>query len=528
MESTDRHCLRVLAVDDEPIILDLYQKFLYTESALKAISARSQRSGEIPDNPAPSFDLILCNQGDEALKTVKAAVDQDDPIAIAFIDLRMAPGPDGLWTAERIRDIDPNIQIVLVTGYFDADLLEMARRVPPLDKLLYLQKPFQLQEIWQFASSLSTKWLMERQYRKIKAELEIMVQQRTFSLMEANIQLEEEIENHIKTEMALRENEKKYRALFEGSRDAIYINDTEGKFLDVNQFTLELFGYSREEMIGMDVRNIYVKTDDFFKFFQEVVQKGSVKDYEVILAGNKGAAMDCLVTSSVWKARDGTVLGYQGIIRDITAQNKDREALKRTLKNLQKVMRGTIQAMADTVETRDPYTAGHQRRVANLARAIAVEMGMPEEQVEGVFMAGIIHDLGKISVPAEILSKPGRITESEFNLLKTHPQVGHDILKGIEFPWPIAQIVAQHHERVDGSGYPGGLSGGEVLPEAKIMAVADVVEAMASHRPYRPALGMAVALKEISNNKGLLFDRDVVDACLNLFIKKGYTMENSL
>ncbi len=524
MENAANDYLRILAVDDEPIILDLYQKILYSESVTDEISAGAEASEAAPAFCPPAFDLILCSQGDEAVKTVKAAVDQDNPIAIAFIDLRMSPGPDGLWTAEKIREIDPFIQIVLVTGFFDVDLLEMARRVPPLDKLLYLQKPFQLQEIWQFASSLSTKWQVERQFRKVQAELETIVRRRTFSLMEANIQLEEEIENHIKTETALRENEEKYRSLSEESRDAIYISDTAGKFLDVNQFTLELFGYAREQMIGMDVQDIYVHPDDFYRFSKDLSQKGSVRDYEVKLRSFSGAEMDCLVTSSVWQARGGTVLGYQGIMRDITEHKQGREALKQTLENLRKVMRGTIQAMADTVETRDPYTAGHQRRVADLARAIAMEIGMPEEQVEGVFMTGVIHDLGKISVPAEILSKPGKITESEFNLIKTHPQVGYDILKGIEFPWPIAQIAAQHHERMDGSGYPNGLSGDDILLEAKIIAVADVVEAMASHRPYRPALGMDMALEEISKNKGVLFDHEVVDACLNLFVNKEYAL----
>ncbi len=524
MENDDNHNLRVLAVDDEPLILNLYQKILYTKSAKEDMSGGTEPQGADPSVCPPSFDLILCSQGYEAVQTVKTAVDQDNPIAIAFIDLRLSPGPDGMWTAEQIREIDPYIQIVLVTGFFDVDLLEMARRVPPLDKLLYLQKPFQIQEIWQFASSLSTKWLVERQFRKIQSELETMVQRRTLSLMEANMQLEEEIEKHIKTEMALRENEEKYRALFEGSRDAIYISDTAGKFLDVNQFTLGLFGYAREEMVGMDVRDIYVNPDDYLRFDKQLAQMGSVRDYEVRLRGNAGPEMDCLVTSSVWRAKQGTVLGYQGIIRDITEQKKGREALKQSLENLQKVMRGTIQAMADTVETRDPYTAGHQRRVAGLARAIAIEMGMPEGQVESVFMAGVIHDLGKISVPAEILSKPGRINESEFNLLKTHPLVGYEILKGIEFPWPIAQITAQHHERINGSGYPYGLSGDDILLEAKIMAVADVVEAMASHRPYRPARGMDVALEEISDHKGVLFDQDVVAACLSLFAQKKYSM----
>ncbi|MDD5179813.1 MAG: PAS domain S-box protein [Gallionellaceae bacterium] len=183
---------------------------------------------------------------------------------------------------------------------------------------------------------------------------------------------------------------------------------------------------------------------------------------------------------------------------------------------------GTIQAIAAMVEMRDPYTAGHQRRVADLAAAIAVAMGLPEEQVRGLHLAGTIHDLGKIQTPAEILSKPGKLSASEFSLIKDHPQNGYEILKDIEFPWPIAQMVLQHHEKLDGSGYPQGLKGNEILLEAKIMTVADVVEAMSSHRPYRPGLGLEAALAEIAKGRGTHYDPDAVDACIKLFKEAGF------
>jgi len=201
------------------------------------------------------------------------------------------------------------------------------------------------------------------------------------------------------------------------------------------------------------------------------------------------------------------------------------EALQVTLNDLQRSMEGIIQAMAKTVEMRDPYTAGHQRRVSILACAIAKEMNLSRGQIHGIKMAGDIHDLGKISVPAEILSKPTRLTDAEFSIIKTHPQVGYDILKGIEFPWPISQIVYQHHERMDGSGYPQGLSGNDILLEARIIAVADIVEAMASHRPYRPSLGIDKALEEISRNRNTLYDIDVADACLKLFNEKEFKLQ---
>ena len=199
---------------------------------------------------------------------------------------------------------------------------------------------------------------------------------------------------------------------------------------------------------------------------------------------------------------------------------------KKSLNKLRKAFGAIIQVLEKTVEIRDPYTAGHQRRVADLARLIAGEMGLSKDRIDGIKITGIIHDIGKIHIPAEILSKPRALTSIEFNLIKTHPQVGADILKAIDFPWPVDQIILQHHERVDGSGYPHGLSKRGILLEARILGVADVVEAMASHRPYRPALGIDKALKEISDNRGVLYDRDVVDVCLKLFKEKHYHFEN--
>jgi putative nucleotidyltransferase with HDIG domain len=196
--------------------------------------------------------------------------------------------------------------------------------------------------------------------------------------------------------------------------------------------------------------------------------------------------------------------------------------LRKTMKDLRKALDAIVHVLALTVEVRDPYTAGHQRRVANLARAIAAEMGILKEVAESIYMGGVIHDLGKISVPAEILSKPSRLSENEFNLIKDHPQVGYNILKNIEFPWDIARMVLQHHEKMDGSGYPQGLSGEDILLEARILTVADIVEAMASHRPYRPALGIDKALEEISINKGKFYDTEAANACLRIFKDKEF------
>ena len=191
---------------------------------------------------------------------------------------------------------------------------------------------------------------------------------------------------------------------------------------------------------------------------------------------------------------------------------------------LSAALKGTIGVITQTLETRDPYTAGHQRRVASLSRAIAQKLGLPETIIEGVEMASVVHDVGKIAVPAEILSKPSKLSAAEFDLIKEHSQVGYEILSQVTFPWPIADIIVQHHERLNGAGYPNGLRGDEIRVEARIIAVADVVEAMASHRPYRAALGTEAALQEISHQRALLFDGQVVDACLELFAEDGFEL----
>lgn len=210
--------------------------------------------------------------------------------------------------------------------------------------------------------------------------------------------------------------------------------------------------------------------------------------------------------------------------------NFEREALRQraeaeratALSQLKKSLDGSIQMAAAVTEMRDPYTAGHQQRVALLATAIARELGLDTAQIEGVHFGGLIHDVGKISIPAEILSKPGHLSDIEFMLIKTHPLAGYNILKSIDFPWPVAKMIMQHHERLDGTGYPGNLKGDEIILEARILMVADVVEAMSSHRPYRPGLGIAAALEEIERARGIYYDPRVVDACLNLFRNKKF------
>ncbi|OGP82523.1 MAG: hypothetical protein A2Z08_06155 [Deltaproteobacteria bacterium RBG_16_54_11] len=210
---------------------------------------------------------------------------------------------------------------------------------------------------------------------------------------------------------------------------------------------------------------------------------------------------------------------------ELTERKQIWEELQRRNNHLNETFIATINALATTIEMKDPYTAAHQRWVTRLVCAIAGEMNLAQQQIEGLRMAGLIHDIGKMNVPAELLLKPRRLTEIEYEAIKIHPQSGYDIVKEIRFPWPIAQIVLQHHERMDGSGYPQGISGTEILPEARLLAVADVVESMSSHRPYRDAHGIDIALDEIARNSGILYDPEAVEACLGVFKDKGFKFE---
>ena len=226
----------------------------------------------------------------------------------------------------------------------------------------------------------------------------------------------------------------------------------------------------------------------------------------------------------VSRDNEGNPLLVVKVYKDITERKLAEVELRQSMKQMRKNLACTIKAIARTVETKDAYTAGHQRRSTEIARAVAYEMGLDKQMIDGIRMAGVIHDLGKISVPAGILNKPGQINDSEMALIKLHPQAGYEILKGIDFNLPVADIVLQHHERINGSGYPHGLQDEEILLEAKIIGVADVIEAMASHRPYRPALGLDDAFEEITMYRGILYDPDVVDASIDLFTNKGFRL----
>jgi PAS domain S-box-containing protein len=305
--------------------------------------------------------------------------------------------------------------------------------------------------------------------------------------------------------------------------DGMAILNAEEEYVYLNKAHAKVYGYENTgELIGKSWRILY--DSDIIQYFdQEIMPEFSRKgDWHGETIGTKKNGSKFPQELSLTAMANG---GLICVVRDITERKKAEEELKQTLENLRKSVNATIQVMVSAIEMRDPYTAGHQLRSTDLAGAIATEMGLAQEKIDGIRMAGSIHDIGKLSIPAEILSKPTKLTDIEFSLIKEHSHSGYEMLKDVESSWPLAQIVYQHHERMDGSGYPRNLKGDEIILEARIMAVADVVEAMASYRPYRPGLGIEVSLEEIEKNKGIFYDDAVADACLRLFREKGYQLK---
>jgi len=424
-----------------------------------------RKEGYVPETAAT---------GREALKHAG-----ENEFAVALIDLRLGD-MSGLDVLKGIKERSPMTEGIFVTGYASQS---SAIDAVNLHAYRYVEKPFDV--------------------GKLLGMIRRAVEKRELA-------------------RAFQESEERYRALFEGSRDAIFITSERNGFIELNQACLDLLGYCRAELMQMRPGDIFLDPGDFRQIEREMRDRGYVKDYEAAFRRSDGKGVTCLISSTGRLANDGSVREYQTIVKDITRQKQNQQRLEKTLEMLRGNLNRVIKLVSHVVEKKDLYTAGHQRRVTDLARTIAQEMDLPGTQIDAIRMAGSIHDIGKISVPAEILNKPGHLSEIEMSLLKVHSRIGYDILKEIDWSYPIPEIVLQHHERMDGSGYPQGLSGEEIVLEARILGVADVVESMNSHRPYRPSLGVEKALEEIAKNRGILYDADVVDACLRLFREKGF------
>ena len=322
-----------------------------------------------------------------------------------------------------------------------------------------------------------------------------------------------------RAEESLKESEERYRGLFENSIEGAFTTDLAGNFTSYNKAMEEITGYSQEESIGRSYKEAVTPetADHIFKEYNKLFRTGEPIpsiSYEIIRKdGEKRWIEGC---TNVIK-KEGRVIGFQGTYRDTTEQKRAREQLEHSFVDL-------AETVSRAMSSRDPYTADHQRKVAELARLVGEKMGLDEDRLKGLYIGGLLHDIGKVSTPESILSKPGKLTEEEWALTQAHTKRGCEILNGSRFPWPVADMALHHHERLDGSGYPYGISGDKLSLEVRILAVCDVVEAMSSHRPYRPARSEEEVLKEIKGGRGTKYDANVVDIMLQIIENEEFNL----
>jgi PAS domain S-box-containing protein/putative nucleotidyltransferase with HDIG domain len=332
-----------------------------------------------------------------------------------------------------------------------------------------------------------------------------------------------DITDRKQAEKELRESEERYRVVVENAHEAIIITQ-DLKLVFANRAAVDNIGYS-EETLTSGTFTSFIHPDDR-RMVADYHRKRLTGDdvpsfysFRIISQSGKVKWVELNSTVIQWNKRPATL----NFLNEITERKLLEEERTESYNRMKKALQATVHSIALLVEMKDPYTSGHQQRVSELAEALAAEMNLTKDRQDFVRTAALIHDIGKVSIPSEILSKPTKLTELEFQLIRTHSQSGYNILKDIDFPWPVADLILQHHERMDGSGYPHNLKGESILLEARILAVADVLEAISSHRPYRPAWGITLAIEEISNNRGTLYDKDVADACMKLFKEEKFS-----
>ena len=420
----------------------------------------------------------IITTGEEALKAAR-----DKQPDLVLMDIVLKGEIDGIAAAERIWE-SWGIPVVYLTAYADDTIFQRAKLSEPFG---YLLKPFERRELQTTIEMALYKSRMENR---------------------------------------LREREQWLSTLLRSIGEGLIATDKTGNITFMNTPAEKLTGWSAKEAWQVPLENVFSPVEappnaenGLFPAVADLLED------ERILTPRTGKSIPIERTIDPIVDNLGETVGQVITFRDIRLRKKNEADIKDNRNKFRRALEGIIEVVSRTVETRDPYTAGHQRRVKRLALAISRDMNLAPEKVEGIGLAGEIHDIGKIGVPVEILTKPGQLTDLEYAILRTHPQVGYDILKDVEFPWPLARIVLQHHERMNGSGYPSGLAGDDILPEARILIVADTVEAMSSHRPSRPAQGLEKALLEIEENRGKLYDVDVVDSCLRLFRTQAFSFQ---
>ena len=471
----NRHDEAILIVDDEKLVRRLL------------VTALSQEG-------YPCFEAGNAEEALAQLKTHK--------VSVILLDIMM-PGKSGIELLNDVMASYPDIAPIMISAVSNSDIAITCMKQGAYD---YILKPFNTKEV-----------LLRIEYALVKRKLII-----------DNSHYRRRLEQIVGEQAGeIRASEENFRNSLDNSPLGIRIVSADGKTTYANRALLDIYGYSSAaEIDSVPYNQLY--TPESYIAHLERVRKGQSGEpvpskYELDIMRKTGEIRRLLVSRGevLWNGERR----FQMLYQDITERKLAEKALQDSYDKLDKTLDAVIRTMALTVEMRDPYTAGHQHRVAELACAIAAKMGLAPEIIKGIGVVGAIHDIGKICVPAEILSKPGRITEAEFSIIKEHSQTGSDILKGIDFPWPVALSVLQHHERMNGTGYPGRIAGKDIILEARILAVADVVEAMATHRPYRPSLGIDKALEEISRNRNILYDPVVVDACLALFKEDGFIID---
>jgi len=488
----------ILVVDDQPQNIELLEAHLVLQG----------------------YEIIKAANGEEALEKLSG-----NQIDLILLDVQM-PGLDGFEVTRRVRQDHAHrlLPIILVTA-----LRETEDRVKGIEAGCddFISKPVDKMELLARVRSLLKVKAYNDLMSNYRKELESEVIRRTEELKHAFESLEQDIAQRKLAEEVLRRTEENFRRSLDESPLGIRIVSVKGKTLYANQAFLGICGYDDiEELRSTPVKKRYTQAS-YAEYQLRKKKRMNGEDYfseyeiSIITKTGKIRHLQVFRKEILWDGQKQ----FQALYQDVTERKRAEEKLVETLGGLRTAIGGIIQVLSSITEKRDPYTAGHQLRVADLARAVGQEMGLPADRVEGLYLAAEIHDIGKVSIPAEILSKPTRLTKIEYNLIQLHAQVGHDILGNIDFSWPIAKMILQHHERINGSGYPNQLKGEEILLEARILAVSDVVEAMASFRPYRPALGIEAALEEIEKNKGVLYDPDTVTACLTLFREKAFAFK---